>query len=191
VVHEHVLDQFPVGNHHVDVVGSADPRGPHRDVGHLPVLVLGRDVLADLKRLVPEDQKPRDRVGQRILSGEADRDADDPDTRQRRADVDAELAGGHDETDGQDRELVKVVHEQLDQCLGEAGAAKHGSQGGAGDLHQEPEDEHDEDSGDDLGRELHSHPAQLLGVEKTQDVGHGSRTSIPHGDVRISNLLTI
>ncbi len=141
-----------------------------------------RDELPHLKRLVPEDEKAGDGVRNGILGGEANGDAGHAEAGQGRADVDAELAGRHDQPQTEQGELVEVVDQETDQRVGEFRPLEHPPKWRLADLENDPEGQQHHEGGQDAWRERDPHVHELLWVQQSQRVFHGASLCLVRRD---------
>ena len=91
------LEQLGVGHHHLLAVDRPQARGLEADPLDGARGLVELDGVAALEWLVEQDRERGEQVGEDALSGEADRDAADPEARDQRGDVDAEIVEDDDD----------------------------------------------------------------------------------------------
>ena len=157
VVDDGAVDDLLVGHHHVGVLARADARRAHLDLGHLACDVAGRDPVPDAEGSVQEDGDPRDDVGDRVLGGQAHRDARHAQARDRRGDVDAHLPGGHDHGDHPQRPAEQAVDQQAHERLVHAAAQQDLAQRRTQHAVQPPEEQQHDQRQSQTGQDV-DHP---------------------------------
>jgi hypothetical protein len=165
MIDDHLIHDVFVRDDDNRVVLGADAGRAQRDPVHAPVLAPHGDVVTDREGFVPEDDEPRDRVGERVLRREPDRDPRDPDPGESRAHVDAELARRHDDGEHEHDEPVDVIDEQRDERLVECRAGENAAKWALRPPVADPEEEKDEDRHGEARKKGDRVRGQLRNVE--------------------------